>query len=312
MKTERQPDMTVTIVSWNTRELLRECLRSVVNNSVSGRLEIHVVDNASTDGSAAMVRDEFPQVRLTINAENRGFARANNQSWRDARGRYWMLLNSDTVIRPGALDLLVEFMDSQPRAGLVTAKVVNPDGTPQFCAQPEPGIGLTLLEAARLHKLLPASMRGRLLLNTYWTYDEAVRLGWAWGTALVARRAAVEEAGALSEKFFMYGEDVEWCLRVRSKGWEVWFCPEAEVLHYGGQSSAQAWSDTKREQIILDSIYRAVEEHRGRAYVGALHAAHWLAASLEELRAVFARAAPRHHAAPRSYHREALRKIIHR
>lgn len=305
-------DLTVAIVSWNTRDLLRSCLRSVFDQVQHSTVEVHVIDNASSDGSFAMVESEFPDVRLIANAENTGFARANNLSWRVSRGRYWMLLNPDTVVHPGAFDSLVRFMDARPRAGLATAKLINPDGTPQFCAQPEPSVGLTLLEATRLHKLLPRRARGRLLLSSYLEYDEPARLGWAWGTALVARREAVEDVGALSEDFFMYGEDVEWCLRVRRKGWEVWLCPSAEILHYGGQSAAQAWSDTKRERIIQDSIYRAVEQHRGRAYVRVLHAARWLAASLEDVRAALLRTAPRRSAASPAYHREALRRLSRR
>lgn len=306
------PDLTLTIVSWNTCDLLRACLRSIFEQVRCCTIEVHVVDNASSDGSPLMVGAEFPEARVLVNTENVGFARANNQSWRESHGRYWMLLNPDTIVRSGTIDALVRFMDARPRAGLATAKVVNPDGTPQFCAQPEPGIGLTLLEASRLHKLLPQRTRGRLLLNSYLIYDEPIRLGWAWGTALVARREAVEDAGVLSEDFFMYGEDVEWCLRMRRKGWEVWLCPEAEVMHYGGQSAAQAWSDTQREQIIQDSIYRAVEQHRGRAYVGALHASRWLAANLEDVRATLLRTAPRRSAAPPAYHREALRRLLRR
>lgn len=303
-------DLTVTVVSWNTSELLRACLSSLLADAAGRNVEIHVVDNVSTDGSPKMVRAEFPCVRLIENKENVGFARANNQSWSESSGRYWMLLNPDTIVRPGALSALVRFIDARPRAGLATARVVNPDGTPQFCAQPEPGVGLTLLEAARLHKLLPRGARGRLLLSSYLDYKEPVRLGWAWGTALIARREAVEDVGALAEGFFMYGEDVEWGLRMRRKGWEVWLCPEAEVVHYGGRSAMQAWSDSKRERIIQDSIYRAVEQHRGRAYVGALHAARWLAASLEDARAMLFRTAPRRFAAPSAYHREALRKLL--
>lgn len=305
-------DLTVTIVSWNTKELLRSCLRSVVRGTIRSRVEIHVVDNASTDGSPEMVRAEFPQARLTVNTTNVGFARANNQSWHESCGRYWLLLNSDTVVHHGALDALIEFMDSHTRAGLATARVVNPDGTPQFCAQREPGVGLTLLEATRLHKLLPRRIRGRLLLSTYWSYDEPMRLGWAWGTALVARREAVEEAGPLAEEFFMYGEDVEWSLRMRRRGWEVWFCPEAEVLHYGGQSAAQVWSDAGRERVILDGIYRAVERHHGRVYVGALHATRWLVANLETFRARFRHGSPTVLAAPPEYHRQALKRVMWR
>ena len=141
-----QPDLTITVVSWNTRELLRSCLQSIEQSNTCLSYEIHVVDNASADGSAEMVRAEFPVVRLTVNEKNVGFAAANNQSWLTAKGRYWLLLNSDTEVKAGALDALVKFMDAQPQAGLVTARLNNPDGTPQYCAQPAPSILRTLLK----------------------------------------------------------------------------------------------------------------------------------------------------------------------
>ncbi len=282
MMSER-PDLTITIVSWNTRELLRSCLQSLRASGARASFEIHVVDNGSRDGSAEMVRAEFPDVLLIANAENHGFAAANNQSWAQARGRYWLLLNSDTEVKPGALDALVALMDAQPRAGLATARLVNPDGRPQHCAQPAPSIWRTLLEASRLHKLLPNSLRGRVMLGLYWNYRETVRIGWTWGTALIARRAAVEEVGPLSEAFFMYGEDLEWCLRMRRRGWEVWFCHTAEVLHYGGQSSAQQWPDAQKQQIILDNCYKAIGMHRRPLSVRLLKMATWCALRAEQI-----------------------------
>jgi GT2 family glycosyltransferase len=274
-------DLTVTVVSWNTRDLLRDCLESLRDGYRAQRVEVHVVDNASGDGSAEMVQERFPEVKLTRNRENVGFARANNQSWREAQGRYWLLLNSDTVVRPGALDRLVSFLDERPRAALVTGRLVNPDGSPQHCAQPLPGVGRTLFEALRLHNCLPALWRGRFLLGSYWTYDRPARIGWTWGTALLARREAVQEVGPLSEDFFMYGEDLEWCLRMRRHGWETWFCPEAEVLHLGSQSSAKRWDEAGRTEMILDGVYRAVQLDRGHLLARMLQAATLGALSIE-------------------------------
>jgi len=265
-----RPDLTITIVSWNTCELLRSCLQSIQQSNPHISYEIHVVDNASTDGSAEMVRTEFPSLKLIVNQENIGFAAANNQSWKQAQGRYWFLLNSDAEVKPRALDTLVAFMDAHPQAGLATAKLLNPDSSPQYCAQPVPSIWRLLLETARVHKLFPASWRGRVLLSTYWNYQATIPVGWTWGTALIARRAAVEEVGALSDDFFMYGEDLEWCLRMRRHGWKVWFCHNAEVLHYGGQSSAKKWADAGKQKIILDQSYKAIEMQRGRLYVALL------------------------------------------
>jgi GT2 family glycosyltransferase len=282
-----RPDVTVTIVSWNTSELLRACLLSLPASAARCSYEVHVVDNASTDGSVRMVRAEFPDVVLLESDVNEGFARANNRSWALARGRYWFLLNSDAEVRPFALDRLVEFMDDHPEAGLATARLVNPDGSPQPCAELLPGIRRTLLEATRLQKLWPAERAGHLSFGSRlvdgsptWTYDAPIEVGWTWGTALMARREAVADAGALDGSFFMYGEDLEWCLRVRRHGWRILFCPDAEALHWGQQSSV-GWAAATRRQRLLDGNYRALERHRGRAYVKVLLAAQLLSLSVD-------------------------------
>src|SRR5262249_26290184 len=148
---------------------------------------------------------------------------------------------------------------------------------PQHCAQPSPSLLLTLLELSRIHMLMSAAARGRLLLGPYWSYDQAMQLGWTWGTALIARSDAVDAAGSLREDFFMYGEDLEWCLRLRRKGWEIWYCPDAEVLHHGGQSSIGLWSENDRMIARLDGIYRAIMLHKGPLYTRALLACTLLA-----------------------------------
>lgn len=278
------PDLTVTIVSWNTRELLDACLRSLADGAAQRTIEVVVVDNASSDGSPEWVIANYPGVKLIRNERNVGFARANNQSWTEARGRYWMLLNSDTIVRPGALDHLLGFLERHPRAGLVSARLINPDGTPQHCAQPTPNPLLSFWEMTRLHKLLPRRLRGRIFLGPYWNYAESTRVGWTWGTALVARREVVESAGPLSEEFFMYGEDLEWCLRVRRCGWDVWFCAEADVVHYGGQSAGQRWSDAERTKVVLDATHQATVKRWGRPYACSVALASTLAFAVERLR----------------------------
>jgi GT2 family glycosyltransferase len=299
-------DLTITIVSWNTRDLLRACLASIYRSEGRCAFEVHVVDNASADRSVEMVQAEFPQVQVLVNDENLGFARANNQSWAQCQGRYWMLLNSDAELRPGAFDALVSFMESHPCAGLATARLLSRDGTPQNCAQPKPSIFKTLLEASRLHKLLPASARGRMLLGPYWDYDKAIEVGWTWATALIARREAVVDAGPLSGDFFMYGEDLEWCLRMRKRGWQVWFCPDAEILHHGGQSAARKWDDAERVATKLNGIFKAVEKHRGRRYVRALQAASLAALSAERLVSRLGRCQEDGLTAPLDYYRRVL------
>src|SRR5262249_49945038 len=161
----------------------------------------------------------------------------------------------------------------------------------------------TLFEASRLHKLIPAPARGRMFLGPYWTYDEAIQLGWTWGTALIARREAVIDVGPLSEDFFMYGEDLEWCLRMRKHGWRIWFCPDAEVLHHGGQSAAQKWDEAGRLALRLNGIYKGVERHRGRRYVRALQEASFVALRLERLASRLARRQGDGLAGPLDYYR---------
>jgi hypothetical protein len=298
-------DLTVTVVSWNTRDLLRECLSSLRGEDRGLGIEVHVVDNASTDGSADMVRRDFAEVDLIENGVNVGFAAACNQSFRLASGRYRFLLNSDAVLRPGALPALVAFMDARPRAGLATARLLDPDGTPQHCAQRIPGIGLALLETSRLHKLLGTARRGRLLLGPYWTYDEAIRIGWTWGTALIARREAIQEVGLLNERFFMYGEDLDWCVRMWRHAWEVWFCPDAEVIHHRARSARQRWDEPAHRCAVLDGIYRAVGMHRSRAYVAVLHVI-----SLAALSSSWRRSQRRAESMARSYHVETLKRLL--
>jgi GT2 family glycosyltransferase len=231
-----------------------------------------------------MVRETFPTFRLIVNDDNRGFARANNQSWEIARGRYWLLLNSDAELCSNALRQLLTFMEAHTKTALATARLVNADGSPQHCAQATPSLSRVLLEASRLHKLLPSSTRGEFLFGPYWTYDKSIRVGWTWGTALMARREAVEEVGPLSEDYFMYGEDLEWCLRMERAGWEVWYCAEAEVLHHGGESSKQRWASNDRQRIIEANVLKAVETHRGAPYARLLNAGNRLASRIEDFR----------------------------
>jgi GT2 family glycosyltransferase len=163
--------------------------------------------------------------------------------------------------------------------------LVNHDGSPQHCAQAIPSVSLTLLEASRVHKLLPRATRARLLLGPYFTYDVEQRLGWTWGTALMGRREAVAEVGPLCEQFFLYGEDLEWCLRMKSAGWEVWFCHRAEVTHHGAASAPIDQSERQRRALIQERIFDALACHRSRGRMAGLHAANVLAAGGEWLAA---------------------------
>jgi len=231
-----QPTLSVIIVTWNGRELLRNCLRTVVRGLTpdpwSLTPELIVVDNASTDGSAEMVRREFPDAQVIVNAENVGFARANNQGIRVSRGRYVLLLNNDTLVPSGALEALVAFMEAHGDAGAVCPRLRRPDGTPQpFAFGGDPTLGYLLRRG--INRLI-----FRRSLHD-WATDAIQLVNWVSGACLLARREAIDRAGLLDEAIFMYFEDNDWCLRIRQAGWRVYYNPQVAITHIGGQSLAR-------------------------------------------------------------------------
>jgi N-acetylglucosaminyl-diphospho-decaprenol L-rhamnosyltransferase len=268
------PDISIIIVNWNTRELLRECLRSIGRDQGSGvrssqgtaapslttdswplTPEIIVIDNASADGSAEMVEREFPTVWLIVNESNLGFARANNRGIAASRGRYVLLLNSDTVATPDALEMLVAFMDAHPEAGVVGPRLLRPDGTAQpYAFGGDPTLGYLLRRG--FNRLL----RRRYLHD--WGTNAVQEVDWVSGACLMARRAAIEQAGSLDEAMFMYFEDNEWCLRIRDAGWKVYYDPQAAIVHLGGQSLAK---NPAARQAYSESLRYFYRKHYSRA-----------------------------------------------
>ncbi len=231
-------DLSVIIVNWNVRDLLRRCLQSIFANLPACRLEIIVVDNASGDGSAEMARTEFPQVRLIANPDNRGFPAANNQGLAVARGRYVLLLNPDTEVLSDALETMVAFADTHPDVGVVGPQLLNPDGTVQSSRRRFPTLATALFESTWLQPYAP-----RRLLERYYVLDrpddQVQDVDWVTGAALMARREAVEQVGPLDEGFFMYCEELDWCRRFREAGWRVVYLPTARIVHHVGKSSEQ-------------------------------------------------------------------------
>lgn len=267
-------DLSVVIVSFNVRELLRGCLASVSQSSVLSPqsqagtyglglqtsdlgLETIVVDNASADGSAVMVQQEFPAVQLIVNAQNRGYAAANNQGLRAARGRYVLLLNPDTVILDDALANLVRFLDEHPRAGAVGGRLVNADGSFQHGAFRFPTLTMTLLDFFPRHRLLDSALNGRY--PRAW-YDHAFPIDHPLGACLAVRRETLAQVGLLDEGFFMYCEEVDWCQRIKRAGWEIWYVPDAPVIHYAAQSTRQFRYPMFVE--LWKSRYRLFAKHR--------------------------------------------------
>jgi GT2 family glycosyltransferase len=253
------PDLSIVIVNWNTRVMLETCLTSLdsaltlQSATCNLQIETFVVDNASTDGSAGMVRERFPAVRLIECEHNLGFAAGNNCALSQAAGRYAVLLNSDTEVRPDALESLVEFMDTHPDAGACGPRLLNADGSLQPSCSPmlTPG-----REFWRLLFLDPVWPRGTYRMQR-WDTMRPRKVETIKGACLMLRREALDGVGSsdgiglLDEAYFMYTEEVDLCYRLAQAGWELWWVPAAQVLHYGEASSSQ-----RREEMYVQ-LYRS-------------------------------------------------------
>lgn len=234
-------DVAVIVVNWNAREDLRQCLRSLFPDPPSpASSEVWVVDNASADGSAAMVQAEFPQARLIVNPDNRGFSRANNQAITASDSRYVFLLNSDAALHSGALEALIAFADAHPQAGIFGPKVLNPDGTLQFSCRRFPSLGAGFFRNTVLGRLFPHNRYARNYLMGDVDHSQPRPVDWLSGCAMLIRRDLIQAIGALDERFFMYCEDVDLCWRCRQAGREVMYAPSATVTHAIGGSSDKA------------------------------------------------------------------------
>ena len=233
-------DVSIIVVAWNVRKLLQDCLRSVYAETKGIDFELIYVDNASTDGSAEMVRQEFPQVRIIQNTENKGFIRANNQGIEVARGRYVLLLNSDTVVLDNAIAKTLQFADKHPRAAVVGCRVLNPDRSLQGnCFRFYSTLNM-LFDALHLSSMFPNNRLFGRKLYAGWKYDKPREVDVVIGCFSLVRMEAIKQVGMMDEDFFVYGDDIDWCYRFVKAGWKVLFTPDAEIIHYGGQTTKKA------------------------------------------------------------------------
>lgn len=254
-------DLGIIILNYNTRDLLRACLRSLLETR-GVAIEIFVVDNASADGSAEMVRaefphNEFPNLRLIASDRNGGYAYGNNLALREflarpRRPRALMLLNTDTVVSPDALRKLMNFLDTHPDAGVVGPKLVRADGSLDLaCRRSFPTPQVSFYRMIGLSKLFPKSPRFGRYNMTFLDENETAQVDSVVGAAMLMRTEALEQAGILDEAFFMYGEDLDLALRIKQKGWNVYYYPGATILHYKRESS-------KRSRKAQIEFYRAM------------------------------------------------------
>ena len=231
-------DLSIVILNWNVRELLDGCLASLRSDHYA--LEIIVVDNASCDDSVAMVRAKYPQATVIANAENRGFTGGNNQGIAASHGRYVLVLNPDTLVLGDALDRMVAYLDDHPDVGALGPQLLNPDRSIQSSRRRFPTLTSAFFESTWLQGLAPK----RILTHYYMddiTPDHAHEVDWLNGACTIFRREVFDRVGVYdAQNFFMYSEELDLCRRVKEAGWKIVYLPEAQVIHYVGQSSDQA------------------------------------------------------------------------
>lgn len=223
-------DLSVIIVNYNTKDLTRKCLQSVFASKTEFSYEVFVSDNGSSDGSIEMLISEFPQASLLKNQHNIGFSKGNNVAIRRAGGRHILLLNSDTEVRKDTLDLSVKFLDAHPDAGAMGCKVLLPDGSlDPACRRRFPN------PINAFYRLF--GMRGRSDYNIVGPVDEEMEVDCIMGAYMMVPRAVIERVGMLDEEYFMYGEDIDWCWRIKKAGYKIVYYPKAEITHYKYGSS---------------------------------------------------------------------------
>lgn len=250
-------DLSIVIVNWNTRDLLRDCLGSVFQGLGALKAEVLVVDNASSDGSCAMLRQLFPQVRLIENEHNLGFAAGNNVALRRAKGRHVLLLNTDTLVRGHVLPEAVAWLDLHPDVAVMGPRVLNGDGSVQPSCSAFPSLFFLAMQTFGLTRF-GALDRYRM---TGWDRLTERRVDVISGAAMFVRRSAMAAVGLLDEAFFFYGEETDWCRRFKKAGWKIVFAPIPEIVHFGNGAAGKL--NHRRDVLMTQGTTRLHRKHGG-------------------------------------------------
>lgn len=248
--------LSIIIVNWNGEPFVENCLNSIYTQDTRISYEVIVWDNASTDGSVSLIRQNFPQVKLIQSDKNLGFAGGNNRAFNHAHGEYYLLLNNDTVLREGTLDAMAEVVASNPSIGIWGFHLINPDGSTQKSAGRFPNIITEILDQTGLHKFIPYSQ------YAYSWYNTPEEADWVTGACMLIKRQVIEKIGMFDERYFMFLEDVDLCYRARKAGWQVRYHPKPTIVHMKGESS----KPVLKKMIIQDrnSILYFVDKHYSR------------------------------------------------
>jgi GT2 family glycosyltransferase len=251
-------DISIIIVNWNTRDLLQNCLESIYKTICDISYEIICVDNASRDGSASMLQDKYPLVRLIQNEENRGFGAANNQAMRIMKGRYALLLNSDAVLTENAVRELFAFMEARSDASMACGQLLNADGSKQNSVASFPNLLSLLTNTSLLEYLFPKRYPSKR-----YNHDKPIEVDSGIGACLLVRKKAIEDVGMLDERYFFFFEETDWAYQMREAGWKVFHVPTAFIYHMQGQSIGR---DMQSRIEFYRSRYQFFRKWKSRPY----------------------------------------------
>ena len=257
-------DLSIIIVSWNVRELLKKCLNSIYKHTQGIYFEIFVIDNNSSDETAVTVKQNFPDVKLFANEENKGFAAANNQGIKKAVGDYILLLNPDTELKEDSMTKIVDFMRADSNCGIAGCHLLNANGSHQDSVRKFPGFLDQALILLKLHHILPNLTPLRRYLCANFDYSREQKVDQIMGAFFMIRREVIEKIGMLDEKFFTWFEEIDFCLRAKQAGWNVIYTPLTSITHHFGQSFKQMMT-VEKQKIWNKSVRYYFLKHCGLA-----------------------------------------------
>ena len=255
-------DLSITIVNYNTKDLLKQCIKSIYEQTKNISFEIIVVDNASSDGSVEMLKQEFPEVKVIANKENLFFTRAHNQALRISKGRYLMILNSDTIILDSAFDKLLKFMDDNPQCGACGPKLLNPDMSLQRSSDRLPTFLYGLFEILFINTLFPNNWIKKYRIYPEWDRNSTREVDSVGGSCVMVRKEVVEKVGLLDPNFLAYWEEIDWCKRILEAGYKIYYVAEAQIVHYDSASWNKLGKE-KKERIFFNSMLYYYKKHFG-------------------------------------------------
>lgn len=260
--------LSIIIVNWNTRNLLQDCLSSILDSDLNFKYEVFVVDNASKDGSVEMVQEHFPMVKVTANEINLGFSKANNQAIKRSSGKYILLLNPDTTVKSCTLAKMVSFMDNHKDIDILGPKILNPDETVQFtCARNFPNLCLEFFNVSKLDRKFPKSKLFGGYLISYWNHLNSREIDLLSGACMLIKKEVFKDIGLLDESFYMFYDDVDFCYRAKRKGYTIYYYADVSIIHYGGGSCKDNRISMQRIKFIsYQTMYKYYCKTRNRVY----------------------------------------------